>query len=466
MINVRKPAWKTEKRRAISKVAGFRLHWFLFGLLLLSFALTYPTTYKIFDEVKYAEQAMGFAQFDAYPQATIRSIPLDYPVGTALLAVPVIWLFGVSGVFAMTMICLLTGLYLTMLTLRQLGYDDKWAFILLLFPPLIVLSRSFMSDIPAMMLVSGFLYLFFQKHRSHRNQLLLGIVGGAILIFREPVFLIFIPFLFHRGVKEYDQRKSLLLGLVIGLILKPISGLIFFNDPFFIKDPGTSFGLMTLPTNMLIILAVFLIFIPLGPIVMSKYRGPLKKTILFSIGMYTALIAFYTYNGLNSGLLKGMILGPRFFIPILPLIAICYADLDKQLKPRVSESIKKAIMLFGVIFFVGAQVLGSRFENEQMKFADLLSPMQNGQVMTNDLGEAYKYVNRLNGFSKETRVSQIGNIVKPERNWNYALFNVDNDNQILQTICQNQFDLPCPTRKVINQIDGTSLSVISSNHIN
>lgn len=323
--------------------------WWAAGLYAFFFLLLYPDALLIADETGYFEQAFMISRGELPFERGI-AWHKPYPIGTALWITPFILLFGKWGAFLAGPVALLPALLLTRFFLHLAGFPLYWAALYFLYPPALLLSRQLMSELPSMLVVAAFLALLYSKTRFRAFGL--GLLVGSSVLFREANILLLAPFLFAVAVESRGKVAQAGTGLAAGLALRLAAGYWAFGDPFFIKDPNVSFGLQYLPGNLLLYLPALLIFVPGGLWAAWKYKGAYCNALRFALGAYLLLHLLYGYNGCQDSGWRCLVLGPRFFIPALPLFALALAGSriwEQRLQPQWLAASVGSLAAFSVI---------------------------------------------------------------------------------------------------------------------
>ena len=310
--------------------------WLLVALALaayvLAFACFYPTVLTISDEAAYMRQAAAFAhgnttiaQADGATGELRQVRPSDYPPGTSLLMAPLAKLGGWRAGFLLGPACCAGCVLLLAAMLRREGRSPLFALLFLAYPPVLVISRCGMSDLPAALCVTASLYCFLRGDRAPWR-LAAGLLGGATLLFRETAPLL-LAFLFAGALLRRERATwALLLGGLAGCALRLLAAQLVYGDAFFMKQSHPGFSLGALPQNAPLYAVALLVFVPGGLALAALYRGARRLELLLTLGAFTLLHLLYEYNAAASGGLKQWVLAPRFMIPLLPVLLLLMAE--------------------------------------------------------------------------------------------------------------------------------------------
>ena len=306
----------------------------LLGLYAAVFLALYPQGITVGDEGTYIRQAQAVAtgtsaieRVDPFTGEVVEFRPLDeYPLGTALMMAPFVAVGGVKGAYFFSLVCLLAAVALTARWLSEQHRSPLWAGLLIAYPPTIVLGRLAMSESASLFLAILGLWLFWQgTSRSSRWFGAAGFVAGASFSVREGNVLLFAPLFLGAVIRRDAGWPALVAGGLVGLGVRLLSSWMYFGDPFFVKTPA-GFAFDAALEQGALYLFFLLVLVPGGLIAAFAYRGPRRVEIIATIAIFVSFYFVYGYSGQTSGWAKRLILGPRFFIPLLPLLALTAAD--------------------------------------------------------------------------------------------------------------------------------------------
>jgi len=309
----------------------------LIVLLLLSYALGfflwYPTAITNSDESAYLLQAQYFAsgrtqaiRTDPLTQVEKISFPSQHPVGTALLMTPLVMVWGWKGAVLLSLAGLLGAVLVTARWLEQEHRSPLFALLILGFPAAQVLGRVGVSDVPSMLLASIGLWSFWRgMDRGPGYWLLSGFLAGAGITLRESNVLLFAVFFFGALMRRDRNVWALIVAGSAGTALRPLSSWLCFGDPFFIKAPA-AFSLAAVIQVAPLHFLGLMVFVPAGLWAGLAYRGTRALELRGTVALFTLFYLLYGYSGAESGLLKSLVLGQRFFLPLLPLLVFALAE--------------------------------------------------------------------------------------------------------------------------------------------
>lgn len=372
----------------------------------VAFAVFYPSTVTISDEMSYIRQAQLIATGIDHETVThpLTGEPVDleihtmYPVGTALALAPWIAIGEWQAAFMGSAFFLLLAVWLTGRWLQDEGLSPLGATVLLGFPPSMILGRVCMSEAPTLAWVAlGFL-LFWRGTKASRLPywLAAGFVAGASLLFREGNVLLFLPLFLGTVLRRERSWWTLLLGGVVGVGLRLASSQYFWGDPFFIKEAGYGFSLSAISWNLGLYALALLVFVPGGLAAGLLYRGPRRPEVVATVALFVGFYLAYDYSGETSTSIKQIVLGPRFYVPLLPLLAFALADgiprLGAQLVRRWPTSRSRLELLAGALLTlwvagiaattVGAHAVHSQWSQSQAEIREAIyEHTPNGSIL-------------------------------------------------------------------------------------
>lgn len=281
-----------------------------------------------------------------------HTAPLYPPGQSALLA-----LFTLGGwrlAFAANLLAHLSGFFLFGVLLTRLGIRRVWALLYLFFPPLVLYSRTLMSDVPSAALTVAVLLAWL---RGPRGRLLAGALLGAGLFLRYANILTFIFLALAAGLGDLAAlRRSTcrrwqsfqLPWLVAGFL--PLCGVFVAYNLAVYGHPATPgyasadlFGLRYLPKGLAVYGAVLLLIYPLMLFAPLTYRGRLRiEVLVISYGVLLAQSAYYFLNT-HGGLAERAFVSSRLLFPAVPLFLVAYAQGLDRIVDRARGRIRTTV---------------------------------------------------------------------------------------------------------------------------
>lgn len=339
------------------------LAFLLFGLYTGS-----QGTILIADEVAYFEHALSISSGNlSYPMWFENLGPSRYPVGTSLILSVLYLVGGKIGGFLLGPI----SIGISVFSLHKIISHKKWKeyslYILFLFPPLLVMQNRLMSDLPSFAIFSFFLYLLFQKNEY---KFLIGLVAGLSILFRETNVILVLPFLIEDFVGNSRRKYSLVVGFLLGIMIRSFSSRLFYGAWFFAKDSGVDFSGVLLFQNLLLYGGLLMVFVPFGYAAIFKYTGKFKKSFVVSALVFSLIYLLYDYNGYSASGVKSLILGGRFFIPFLPLVVLSIAQTDFY-SQGILKGLGVHVWKFAFLAVIASFLLLFETNREQEKIVDI-----------------------------------------------------------------------------------------------
>jgi len=326
----------------------------VYGALLahvVGFLIFWPRVFLVVDEERYVSQAVAFAGGGSrvpgaeilYPPTGLETIS-DYPPGTSLLQTPFVWLGGWRGAALLSVVALIVTTLVSMRWLRENEMHPAFALLIPGYFGAAFFGRLGMSDVPSAAVVALGLYLLWHsERRAWSVSLLAGVCVGVSVLFREPLVVLLAPFVVGALARRQSVAWALATGLIAGVTIRLGVSALVFDSAFYVRDSGYDFSLRhvvhTLPAYGFALMVLF----PLGALLPFFYRGPRRAELVTAVALYTALFLLYGYDPIReNGLAKGLILGSRFIVPMLPILALMAADVWPRWHARVAALVPSA----------------------------------------------------------------------------------------------------------------------------
>jgi hypothetical protein len=94
----------------------------------------------------------------------------------------------------------------------------------------------------------------------------------------------------------------------------------------------------TLDERLPLYLLGLLVFVPGGLVLAPLYRGRRRPEILATVILFVGFFLFQEYSSKGTGIAKRAVLGLRYFIPLLPVLAFAMAEVAPRLARRLLET--------------------------------------------------------------------------------------------------------------------------------
>jgi hypothetical protein len=144
------------------------------------------------------------------------------------------------------------------------------------------------------------------------------------------------PFFAGTVLRREWKCWALVVGGLLGVGLHLVANWWGFGDPVHLRTPYR-FDLMGIPERLPFYALGLLVFVPAGLILAPLYRGPRRVEVITSI---FALVLFYFMQVQLSpytSFAKRVVLGLRYLIPVLPVMAFAMAESVPRLARRLSD---------------------------------------------------------------------------------------------------------------------------------
>jgi hypothetical protein len=294
----------------------------------------FPDVVIQLDEARYLQMAYAFSKGspclneidplsgEVWCKRSSRFLP-----GTSALLAPAIALFGWRGAYLVSALALAAATLCTALWLREARRSPLFALLVLGYLPSLVLGRVAQSDVPATALAALGLWLFWASGPDRRVRWAAsGFVAGLSLSVRETNALLFAPLYLGALIRREGGSWALIAGGLAGTLLWPLGTWIVFDDPFYIYRRSWTLTLANVPGNLPLYTVALLFFIPGGLIAGLLYRGERWPEVVATVAIFFGFYLSWGSHSEDSGLFRSMILGPRFFSPLSPLLAFAAAE--------------------------------------------------------------------------------------------------------------------------------------------
>ena len=300
------------------------------------FSFWYPTAFSVTDEAHYVAGALSLARFpwarslDTFTAASMAGeSPVMYPVGTALLQAPFVAVLGWRAAALASVLSLAVVTACLYRWLLEAGKSPAAVWLWLGFPPVFVLGRLAMSDLPGAAVVAVGLYAFWRGTAggaTWRPWLAAGLATGGSLLVREPLVLILGPFAAGAMIRRDRHWPVLVVGVVAGGLARLVAGQAIYGNPFAFNAVGFGFSLEAVRTTAPFFALCLLVLIPGAAVWMPAYRGWRAPECHVATWGTVLFFLFYNYAAVAGGDLRRLVLVGRFLVPLLPLLVWCAAS--------------------------------------------------------------------------------------------------------------------------------------------
>jgi hypothetical protein len=254
-----------------------------------------------------------------------------------------------------------------------------------------------MGDLPsAATVVASF---FFLALTTGTGAVAGGFLAGASLLFRDsnPIFLF--PWIARRFIAR-TQVGAVLLAGAAGITLRLLLAWWLQGQPVLIHGPPYPFTIQGAGERALLYVFALLVLVPGGLVALGLYRGKFRTAIVATVVLSVVFFSLYSYSGTDSGLLRALVLGPRFLIPLVPLLALAVAEVVRR---RITSKRWHRVIELGVL--VAAAVVTSVVHpalhalagGQAMLVRRLYAATSPDAVLITEPGATFKYLNGLYG---------------------------------------------------------------------
>jgi hypothetical protein len=310
----------------------------LYALLYVAF---WPTIYSTMDEASYMGNAYVLRQGAVYADVAGVTVPTNYPVGGHYVSkyplgmatlVALGSLAGWKVVLGVNLLIHLLTFVVVVKTLRHLRLPGAFALLYLLHPTAVLYSRTVMSDPLSGLLIALAFYQYLRRRYAATGALAgLSVLVRTGNVLAVPLFVLAV--LFERPPGEERKgnlrdrlRPALLVAAaslpflaVAGYYAKVIAG------GEMASHTGT-FSLRYFP-EMFPAYAVALVLLYPGMLLApALYRGPGRLVVAGLSYGFILLYSFWFYRDTGSGFADTLIRELRYFLAVLPLMIVAYAE--------------------------------------------------------------------------------------------------------------------------------------------
>jgi hypothetical protein len=401
--------------RLFAPRAAARVLALLLGVYGAAFLLLPPPAITVADEDNYVRQAQlilsgssTVRRVDPFTGGTVEVRPLnEYPLGTALALVPFVAAGGRGAAPLLSLACVVVGVCVTARWLYEQGRSPLWASLVLVYPATVIMGRVAMSEAPSLAVVAAGLWLYWRGlSREGAGFLLAGFLAGFSFAVREANVLLFAAFFVGSALRRDPGWWRLVVGGLLGLSVRFAAAALFFGDPFFVKEPA-AFSLEAIPRTLPLYAFSLLVLVPGGLVAALAYRGPRHLELVATVALFAGFHLLYAYSAEESGWAKRLVLGPRYFIPLLPVLAFAAAEVWPRLAARLpaggrrwgerllSVALPAAIGL-AALALAGGQWVHARWAGGQAVIRDaILANTSDGSVIVSNSRATGKFIDHV-----------------------------------------------------------------------
>jgi len=314
----------------------------IFLVLFIPYLLFYPIKYVNVDEHDYILNSRNIIEGTLHMDCNKEGYSVSdfcvskYNIGTSVFLVPSM-LISENLTFLTTFIFFFLSIVIFDKLLQIYGIKKIYLFYFAFFPAFIYFIRTVFSEPYSLFLLLLSVYLLESYSKNNKNSylVLLGITLSTLAFVRYsliPVDIVFVLYLLLKFKKKALVTIASALPFIIAFL---VFNNYMYGNPlrsgYYYSKEEISFSL----TIFLIVLPKYLISLnviyPFMLIGAFFSKISIKKLILSSTIL---LLLYYSLTGLNAYVFEGrildLILGVRFYIPIIPLIMLLYFEVIQR----------------------------------------------------------------------------------------------------------------------------------------
>jgi hypothetical protein len=276
------------------------------------------------------------------------------------------------------------------------------------------MGRVASSDVLSGFLAVVVFWLLWQRNGKDRGlrALVAGWVWGASFSVRTTNPILAAPLIAAWVAGRRRGWRQLIVGAGIGLTVRFVGCWIVFGDPLYTR-PSYGFSAGAAVFNVPFYLFVTLVMVPGGLLALATYRGRWWRELLAGGVLLGGVYSFYNYAGATSGFPFNLILGPRFLIPLVPVLAVAAA-----LRPWRSGFPGRRIAVAAtgvvVVLAVSAQVPHHRLGSRQRLVRDaILEHVPTGATLITNSVATDEYIGINEGITLLDRAAVVDSSSPP-----------------------------------------------------
>ena len=377
----------------------------------LSYIYFFPSMWMITDAYSYSTQALAFAsgnlqylQTDFLTGETVNINRAPYTLGNACFLSFFTFLFGAKHIFLAGLFSVLGSAYFLDKALRNWNLPNGALAILFVSAPILFFSRSLMSCMPSLLVISCFMSLFTKEHKGIGDVLLLGFLAGLSTWFRETNIIITGLMCFYLLMKQPSRFWLLLFGGIFGVAIRLVSSYLVYGKIFFVSA-SSGFSLESLIHHIPLYLFMSLILVPFGLISSISMKEQADKLFIGLTILFLLIYSGYNYTAVEySGFLKGSLLTSRFIIPWIPLaiVGTGFAMIRYNYFEKIMRYCIVPISL--ILIPVSQYAINNLYNSHENAAKQLSEKYEHAHIVYDQSGftNIIRYINPLTGKWKQT----------------------------------------------------------------
>ena len=319
--------------------------------LALLWALWYPPAISIMDESAYLTQAQLFAAGRVAGGASARTVMMfetprgwvsKYPPAQSLVLAPAQRLHWRVG-FLVPLACVLLSALFCAATLERNGIAGGWALLLPLHPAVVLYSRTMMSEALALLVVAVALWA---SDPERPRSFLAGLAIGAMPAVRTALLPVAAVLGVLTALRRFRSGGAaavgpLAFGAALPLVALAAYNQAVFDDPLSLRValPGAMDWSTAHERGLFYLLALNVLWpgMLVGACAAQHRRRP--DVMLLTAACFV-VYSGYWFVDRRYGLPADLVIGLRFFVPLLPVLVLGYAALLHRLWDRRGRSMR------------------------------------------------------------------------------------------------------------------------------
>lgn len=353
---------------------------------LAIFAIWYPPSHGIEDEVGFLNQALALSRGAITPQGAGfedladfrefggRLVGIRNP-GRPAVTAPFVAIGGLRAAFASGALLHVALTLLAAFLFVRLGLSPLWAALVLFHPTLALYSRTVMGDASAgLMLLGAVVAATAPRHQGMKAGLAVG--AAAAMRYQAGLAAPFVAIAILLDRRIADARRQAVLCMLTagaaGAVLVAMNYRLYGSATGIVKGV---FGFEYLAGNAIFYGAALNVIWPLMLLVVAFGRSPVRAAAAAVWGPMLAFFLFYYFFDVGTGPAQTLVLGQRLLQVALPAMIAAYAAaLGAGALPvavrRLPARLLRAVVVAGLALLAAGT--GLMFSRHQAHLENLL----------------------------------------------------------------------------------------------
>ena len=340
------------------------------GGFALLWVIWFPSAIAISDESAYLTQAQLYSAGKLVGDASARTWAMRetdrgwvsrYPPAQSVVLAPTQWFHWRAGFLVPLGLALLATLF-TAAALERSGLPGAWSLLLLLHPAVVLYSRTLMSEALALLVVAVALWA---SDPDRPRTAVAGVALGIMPAVREallPIALVLGGLMALRRWRAggVTAVAPLALGAVIPLVALATYNHVVFDDPSSLRVNWDHFmdWAGAPERGMFYFLALNLLWPGmLVGVCAAEHRRRLDVMLPTAAGF--VVYAAYAHVDRRYGMPADLVVGLRFFVPLLPVLVLGYAAFLHRYTGRGLRSVRVRMAAALVLVAANAAVVAT-----------------------------------------------------------------------------------------------------------